>query len=116
MGPPFFEKFIYLYGEKKNEDGHTISLHGYVHSVIQEFESCQKTEGIAEVDMKLIMEQCISKFNTYEISSVNYSIKDQLHTLESFGLQFTNDDISLKTNLVVDQNEGLRKRVFSIPY
>ena len=103
MGPRIIDEFSKLSHEKKNSDGCSIILMGYVRSPLRVFESCLRiVVGLDEEDIQLILKQYNSHFITNGLSPVIYTIEDISHVgRTSFGhkgrLKIENDDINMKT-------------------
>ena len=95
----------------KNEQYMKIAA-GYVSSVFQDFESFLRTEvGLIEDDIKLVLDEYNSSFITYDLEPGIYKFKDISEALFSIlqseypgpsnVIDIENDDITMKTELVV---------------
>ena len=87
-------------------------VEGFVSSVFQDFESYLRTEvGLIEDDIKLVLDEYKSSFITYELQPGIYTFKDISEALfnileteypgPSDVIDIENDDITMKTELVV---------------
>ena len=98
---------------KRMEDGVYMNfLSHYRRSVFQDFESFLKTEiDLVEADIRLVLDQYNSSFNTYELQPGIYIFKDLSEALfnilqldypsSNSGIAIEFDDITRKTKLVV---------------
>ena len=87
-------------------------LSSYISSVFQDFESFLRTQiDVAEDDFKLVLDEDISSFITYELEPGIYTVKDNSETISNIlqfeypghsnAIVFEFDDITGKTILVV---------------
>ena len=85
---------------------------GYTSSVFQDFESYLRTEvDLVEDDVRLVLDEFISSFITYELTPGFYTFKDfskallnilqPEYVLDNNSVDFEYDDITIKTKLVV---------------
>ena len=98
--------------KRMNDDGYMNILARYTSSVFQDFESFLRTQiDLVEDDIKLVLDEYLSNFITYELEPGIYSYKDiavvLYHILQSEYPQSNSeilirlDDITRKTKLVV---------------
>ena len=107
LGPRIIDEFIKLSNEKKNSDGYMILLFRYSASSFREFESYLRLViGLDEGDIQLISKEYNSHFITYELTPGIYTIQDISEAIQTFSghqesIQLENDDISMKTIIVL---------------
>ena len=115
IGPRIIDEYIKLSNEKNNSDGYIILLLGYSASPFRDFESYLRLViGLDEEDIQLILKEYNSRFITYELTPGIYTIQDISDAIQTFSghqeiIQLENDDISLRTTIVLKfKNEEVK--------
>ena len=111
-GPIIIEEYKKLVTKRMNDEQYMNILAIYTSSVFQDFESFVRTQiDLIEDDIKLVLEEYNSSFNTYELQPGIYTFKDiseaLLNILQSEYPGYSNmsvikyDEITMKTKLIV---------------
>ena len=112
VGPIIMEEYRKQVTKRMKDEKYSKVIPGYVRSIFQSFESYLRIEiELVEDDVRLVPEEYVSCFVTYELQPVVYTFKDLSQVLFNI-LQsgypgpknvtdFEFDDISMKTKLVV---------------
>ena len=112
IGPIIIEEYKEQVTKRMNDEQYMNILAIYTSSVFQDFESFIRTQiDLVEDDIKLVLEEYNSSFNTYEITPSIYTFKDISEALfnilqseypgPSNVIDIEYDDITMKTKLVV---------------
>ena len=112
IGPIIIEEYKIQLTKRMNDEQNMNNLAIYTRSVFQDFESFLRTQNdLIEVDIKLVLDEYNSSFNTYELEPGIYSYRDLSEALfyilqseyPSSGSEILIrlDDITRKTKLVV---------------
>ena len=112
IGPIIIEEYEEQVTKRMNDEQYMNILAIYTSSVFQDFESFLRTEvDLVEDDVKLVLDEYNSSFNTYELDPGIYSFKDISEALFSIlqsdcpgdcnVIVIEYDDINMKTKLVV---------------
>ena len=112
IGPIIIGEYKEQVTKRMNDEQYMNILAIYTSSVFQDFESFLRTPiGLVEDDIKLVLEEYNSTFNTYEITPGIYTFKDISEALfnilqseypgPSNVIDIEYDDITMKTKLVV---------------
>ena len=105
LGPRIIDEFLKLSHEKKNSDGYSMILLGFVRSPFRDFESYLRVVVcLDEEDIQLLLKQYNSHFITYELSPGIFTIQDISHAIHTFSghegrLPIEHDDINTKTKI-----------------
>ena len=111
IAPIIFEEYKEQVRRRMGDEQFMNFLSIYTSSVFQNFESFLRTQiDLVEVDIKLVLDQYNSSFNTYEIEPGFYTFKDVSDALfnilqleypgPSNAIVFEFDDITRKTKMV----------------
>ena len=120
IGPIIVEEYKEQVTKRMNDEQYMNILAIYTSSVFQNFESFLSTQiDLVEDDIKLVLEEYNSSFNTYEIKAGIYTFKDISEALfnilqseypgPSNVIDIEYDDITMKTKLVVRSGIIARK-------
>ena len=112
IGPIIIEEYNEQETKRMNDEQYMNILTIYISSVFQDFESFLRTRiDLVEDDIKLVLDEYNSSFNTYELKPGIYNFKDNSEALfniiqieypgPSDVLVIEYDDITMKTKLVV---------------
>ena len=112
IAPIIIEDYRIQVTKRMKDDKNMNIVAGYVSSVFQDFESYLRTEvDLIEGDTELVLDEYNSSFITYKISPGFYTFKDISEALfnilqieypgPSNVIDIENDDITMKTKLVV---------------
>ena len=112
IAPIIIEEYKKQVTKRMEDGGYMKNLAGYVSSVFQDFESYLRTENdLVQDDVKLVLDEYISSFITYELDLGIYTFKDISEALfnilqseypgPSNVIDIEFDDITRKTKLVV---------------
>ena len=112
IGPIIIEEYEKQVTKRMNDEQYMNILAIYTRSVFQDFESFLRTQiGLVEDDIKLVLDEYNSNFNTYEITTGIYTFKDTSEALYNIlqseypgpgnVIDIEYDDITMKTKLVV---------------
>ena len=112
IAPIIIEEYKEQVTKRMNDEQYMNILAIYTSSVFQDFESFLRTQiDLVEDDIKLVLEEYNSSFNTYEITPGMYTFKGISEALfnilqseypgPSNVIDFEYDDITMKTKLVV---------------
>ena len=112
IAPIIIEEYKKQVTKRMKDDKYMFILNLYVNSVFQDFESYLRTEvDLVEDDIKLVLDEYNSNFNTYELTPGIYTFKDiseVLYNILQSGypgpgnvIDVEYDDITMKTKLVV---------------
>ena len=112
IAPIFIKEYNEQVTKRMNDDGYMDILARYTSSVFQDFESFLRTQiDLVEDDIKLVLDEYNSNFNTYELEPGIYTFKDISEALFNIlqsdcpgdcnVIVIEYDDINMKTKLVV---------------
>ena len=112
VGPIIIDEYREQVTKRMKDDKYMETLARYTRSVFQDFESFLRTEvDLVEDDVKLVLDEYNSSFNTYELGPGIYTFKDisevlfNILQLEYPGpsnvIDIEHDDITMKAKLVV---------------
>ena len=112
IGPIIIEEYKKQVTKRMNDEQYMNILSIYTSSVFQDFESFLRTQiDLIEVDIKLVLEEYNSSFNTYDLQPGIYTFKDISEALLNIFqseypgcsnmIDIKYDDITMKTKLVV---------------
>ena len=112
IAPIIIEEYKKQVTKRMKDDKYMFILNLYVSSVFQDFESYLRTEvDLVEDDIKLVLDEYNSNFNTYELTPGIYTFKDISEALYNIlqseypgpgnVIDVEYDDITMKTKLVV---------------
>ena len=116
IGPIIIEEYREQVTKRMKDDQYMKFLAIYTSSVFQDFENFLRTQiDLVQDDIKLVLDEYNSSFITYELDPGIYTFKDISETLfnilqseypgPSNVIDIENDDITMKTKLVV--NNGI---------
>ena len=116
IAPIIIEEYKKQVTKRMKDDKYMFILNLYVNSVFQDFESFLRTQiDLIEDDIKLVLDEYNSNFNTYELTPGIYTFKDISEALYNILqseypgpaniIDVKYDDITMKTKL--DVNSGI---------
>ena len=112
IGPIIIEEYREEVTKRMKDDKYMKILAGYIRSVFQDFECFHRTEiDLVQDDIKLVLDEYMSSFITYELDPGIYIFKDFSEAVfnilqseypgPSNMIDIKYDDITMKTKLVV---------------
>ena len=112
IGPIIIEEYKEQVSKRMKDEQYVNILSIYIRSVFQDFESFLRTQiDLVEDDIKLVLDEYNSNFNTYELQPGIYTFKDISEALYNIlqseypgpgnVIDVEYDDITMKTKLVV---------------
>ena len=112
IAPIIIEEYKKQVTKRMKDDKYLFILNFYVNSVFQDFESYLRTEvDLVEDDIKLVLDEYNSNFNTYELTPGIYTFRDISEALSKIlqpeyeghhnEIDIEFDNITMKTKLVV---------------
>ena len=112
IGPIIIEEYKEQVSKRMKDEQYLNILSIYIRSVFQDFESFLRTQiDLVEDDIKLVLDEYNSNFNTYELQPGIYTFKDISEALYNIlqseypgpgnVIDVEYDDITMKTKLVV---------------
>ena len=112
IGPNIIEEYKEKVSKRMKDEQYMNILAIYTRSIFQDFESFLRTQiDLIEYDIKLVLDENNSNFNTYELKPSIYTFKDISEALfnniqfeypgPSNVIDIEYDDITMKTKLVV---------------